>query len=111
MQEVSLPQGTIRYRDSGNGEPIVFVHGLLVNGSLWRRVVPLLEPDFRCIVPDLPLGSHSEAMDPQADLSPPGLAQIIDQFAAALGLDRVTLVANDTGGAISQITAATTPSA
>jgi pimeloyl-ACP methyl ester carboxylesterase len=109
MQEVSLPQGTIRYRDSGKGEPIVFVHGLLVNGSLWRKVVPLLEPDFRCIVPDLPLGSHSEAMDPQADLSPPGLAQIIDQFAAALGLDRVTLVANDTGGAISQITAANHP--
>jgi pimeloyl-ACP methyl ester carboxylesterase len=109
MAEVSLPQGTIHYRDSGAGEPIVFVHGLLVNGSLWRKVVPLLEPDFRCIVPDLPLGSHQQAMDPQADLSPPGLARIVDGFVAAIGLDQVTLVANDTGGAISQITAANHP--
>lgn len=109
MKEVGLPQGTIRYRESGSGEPIVFMHGLLVNGLLWRKVVPLLEADFRCIVPDLPLGSHPEPMNPDADLSPPGLAAIVDRFIGALGLDRVTLVANDTGGAIAQITAANHP--
>ena len=109
MKEVELPQGTIRYRESGSGEPIVFVHGLLVNGLLWRKVVPLLEADFRCIVPDLPLGSHPEPMNPDADLSSPGLAAIVDRFIGALGLDRVTLVANDTGGAIAQITAANHP--
>jgi len=109
MQEVRLPQGTIHYRESGSGEPIVFMHGLLVNGLLWRKVVPLLEGDFRCIVPDLPLGSHPEPMNRDADLSPPGLARIVDQFIGSLGLDRVTLVANDTGGAIAQITAANHP--
>ena len=109
MKEVELPQGTIRYRESGSGEPIVFMHGLLVNGLLWRKVVPLLEADFRCIVPDLPLGSHPEPMNPDADLSPPGLAAIVDRFIGALELDRVTLVANDTGGAIAQITAANHP--
>jgi pimeloyl-ACP methyl ester carboxylesterase len=71
--------------------------------------VPALERDFRCIVPDLPLGSHPEAMDSDADLSPPGLAAIVDEFIGSLGLDRVTLVANDTGGAIAQITAANHP--
>ena len=60
--EARLPQGTIRYRDSGSGEPIVFVHGLLVNGALWRKVTPLLEREFRCVVPDLPLGSHAVPM-------------------------------------------------
>src|SRR5262245_59919039 len=109
MNEVQLPQGTNRYPDIGNGEPLVFVHGLLVNGSLWRKVVPQLEPDFRCIVPDLPLGSHSQPMSPDADLSPPGLARIVHGFTAALGLESVTLVGNDTGGAISQITAANHP--
>jgi pimeloyl-ACP methyl ester carboxylesterase len=109
MEEVRLPQGRIRYRDSGSGEPIVFAHGLLVNGLLWRKVVPLLEPDFRCIVPDLPLGSHQLPMEPEADLSPPGLGRIVDGFIGALGLERVTLVANDTGGAIAQITAANHP--
>jgi pimeloyl-ACP methyl ester carboxylesterase len=109
MEEVRLSQGTIRYRDSDSGEPIVFAHGLLVNGLLWRKVVPLLQPDFRCIVPDLPLGSHRLPMEPEADLSPPGLGRIVDEFIGALGLDRVTLVANDTGGAIAQITAANHP--
>jgi pimeloyl-ACP methyl ester carboxylesterase len=105
----TLPQGRIHYRDTGSGEPILFMHGLLVNGLLWRKVVPLLEADFRCIVPDLPLGSHPEPMDAGADLSPAGLAGIVDRFIESLGLDSVTLVANDTGGAIAQITAANHP--
>ena len=109
MNEVKLPQGTIRYRESGDGPPIVFIHGLLVDGTLWRKVTPLLEGEYRCIVPDLPLGSHTVAMNPDADLSPPGLAKIVADFLAALELDEVTLVANDTGGAISQITAAHHP--
>jgi pimeloyl-ACP methyl ester carboxylesterase len=109
MEEVTIPQGTIRYRESGEGPPIVFVHGLLVDGRLWRKVTPLLEQSYRCIVPDLPLGSHPVPMNPDADLSPPGLARIIDAFLAALDLEDVTLVANDTGGAISQITAAHHP--
>lgn len=109
MNKLKLRQGTIRYRESGEGPPIVFVHGLLVDGRLWRKVTPLLEDRFRCIVPDLPLGSHREPMDPDADLSPPGLARIVAGFMEALDLEDVTLVANDTGGAISQITAAHHP--
>jgi pimeloyl-ACP methyl ester carboxylesterase len=109
VNEVKLPQGTIRYREAGDGPPIVFVHGLLVDGRLWRKVTPLLDGDFRCLVPDLPLGSHIAAMNPDADLSPPGLARLVAGFMQALDLQDVTLVANDTGGAISQITAANHP--
>jgi pimeloyl-ACP methyl ester carboxylesterase len=108
-QEVTLPQGTIRYRDTGSGEPIVFVHGLLVNGLLWRKVVPRLESGFRCIVPDWPLGSHELPMRDDADLSPPGLARLVHDLMSALGLERVTLVGNDTGGAVCQIVAANHP--
>ncbi len=107
--EVSLPQGTIRYRDTGSGEPIVFVHGLLVNGALWRKVTPPLEREHRCIVPDLPLGSHQTPMAPEADLSPPGVARLLSDFLDALELDGVTLVGNDTGGAICQLVAAHHP--
>jgi pimeloyl-ACP methyl ester carboxylesterase len=109
MSEVRLTQGPISYTESGEGPPIVFAHGLLVDGRLWRKVTPLLEDRFRCIVPDLPLGSHRTPMNPDADLSPPGLARIIDGFLEALDLEDVVLVANDTGGAISQITAANHP--
>ena len=109
MSEVKLSQGTINLRESGDGPPIVFVHGLLVDGRLWRKVTPLLEDRFRCIVPDLPLGSHRTPMSPDADLSPPALARLIADFLEALDLEDVVLAANDTGGAISQITAANHP--
>jgi pimeloyl-ACP methyl ester carboxylesterase len=106
---VTIAQGTIRYGEAGEGPPIVFLHGLLVDGRLWRKVTPLLHDRFRCIVPDLPLGSHTVPMDPDADLSPPGMARIVAGFLEELELDDVTLVANDTGGAIAQIIAANHP--
>src|SRR5215216_4778611 len=109
LNSVDLDAGTIHYRESGSGRTVVFAHGLLVNGTLWRKVTPLLEARFRCIVPDLPLGSHREAMKPDADLTPPGLARILADFMTALDLEDVTLVGNDTGGAISQIVAANHP--
>jgi pimeloyl-ACP methyl ester carboxylesterase len=109
VTEAKLSQGTISYRESGEGHPIVFAHGLLVDGQLWRKVTPLLEDQFRCIVPDLPLGSHRAPMARDADLSPAGLARILADFLEALDLRDVVLVANDTGGAISQITAANHP--
>lgn len=109
MKQVKLPQGTVNYADTGSGPPIVFLHGLLVGGSLWRDVVAPLEKDFRCIVPELPLGSHTTPLEPDADLTPPGLAALVEDFMAALDLHDVTLVANDTGGAIAQIVAANHP--
>jgi pimeloyl-ACP methyl ester carboxylesterase len=83
----------------------VFVHGLLVDGQLWRDVASRLERDFRVIVPDLPLGSQPEPLPKGADLSPPGLAQLVADFLDALELENVTLVGNDTGGAICQLVA------
>jgi pimeloyl-ACP methyl ester carboxylesterase len=108
-RSVRLAAGPIHYREAGSGPPIVFVHGLLVHGGLWRKVVPELSGEFRCIVPDWPFGSHPEPMNPDADLSPPGAARIVADFLAALELDEVTLVGNDSGGAISQIVAVRHP--
>jgi len=102
QQEVRLPGGTVRYRERGAGPTLLFVHGLLVNGALWRKVVPELAPDFRCIAPDWPLGSHEVPLGEAADRTPAGMAQLIADFMAALELDDVTIVANDTGGAVAQ---------
>jgi len=109
LEKVELDAGPIRYRESGSGPAIVFAHGLLVDGTVWRKVTPLLDPDFRCVVPDLPMGSHREAMRADADLTPPGVAGIVADFMGRLGLEDVTLVGNDTGGAISQLVAANHP--
>jgi pimeloyl-ACP methyl ester carboxylesterase len=108
-REIRLSQGPIRYREVGIGEPIVFVHGVLVNGMLWREVVPRLSERFRCFVPDLPLGGHSLPLRPEADVSPRGVAKIVADFMEALDLRNVTLVGNNTGGAIFQIVIANHP--
>ena len=100
--EVRLGQGVLRYREVGSGPALVFVHGLLVNGVLWRDVVSELSGRFRCVLPDLPLGGHAVPM-PGADLSPRGVARLVAEFVEALDLRDVTLVGNDTGGAVCQI--------
>jgi len=102
-KEIDLPAGRIRYREAGEGPPIVFVHGYLVDGRLWEGVVDRLADRFRCIAPDWPIASHQIAMKPDADLTPPGIAATIDSFLAALGLEDVTIVGNDSGGAMSQV--------
>ncbi|GAA5069943.1 alpha/beta fold hydrolase [Nocardia callitridis] len=101
--EIDLPGGRIRYHETGDGPPVVFIHGLLVNADLWRKTVPAVAAaGYRCITPDLPLGSH-EIPVPAADLTPTGVADLLSAFLAGLDLTDVTLVANDTGGALTQV--------
>lgn len=107
MPAIDIPQGQINYRvagpDNSDQAPVVFLHGLLVNGELWTAVADALAVQgIRSYAPDLPLGAHPLALDPGADLSPRGVAQLVLDFLAALELTDVTLVGNDTGGAIAQ---------
>src|SRR6516164_1500497 len=109
FQEISLPEGTVHYSDQGIGPTLVFIHGLLANRLLWSRVIPHLVSQFRCIAPDLPLGAHSHPLHPDADLSPLGVAHLVADFLEALDLHEVTLIGNDTGGAICQLVIAHHP--
>lgn len=108
-REIRLGQGVIRYREVGDGPAILFVHGVLANGTLWREVVPRLSGRFRCVVPDLPLGGHAVPMDRDADLTPRGVALMVADLMERLDLRDVILVGNDTGGAICQIVVAEHP--
>ncbi|HEX2095744.1 MAG TPA: alpha/beta hydrolase [Solirubrobacterales bacterium] len=101
--EIDLPAGRIRYREAGDGKPIVFVHGYLVDGRLWDGVVDRLSDRFRCIAPDWPIGSQRIPMSPDADLSPTGIASLIHDFLEKMDLQDVTVVGNDSGGAMSQV--------
>jgi pimeloyl-ACP methyl ester carboxylesterase len=102
-----LSHGVLQYFDRGEGPVIVFAHGWLANANLWRNVVDRLVARFRCITLDLPFGSHIFAMEEQADLSPEGCGRLLAEAIDALGLNAVTLVGNDSGGAYSQIAVAT----
>jgi pimeloyl-ACP methyl ester carboxylesterase len=107
LTRLDLPQGTIAYRVTGPADsavpPVVFVHGLLADSQLWTDVADVLaERGIRSYLPDWPLGSHRIPMNAGADLSPRGIAAIINGFLAALDLTEVTLVGSDTGGALCQ---------
>jgi pimeloyl-ACP methyl ester carboxylesterase len=104
-RQAELSQGAVQYRDLGSGAPIVLVHGLLVNGRVWDRLVAVLSRSARCIVPELPLGSHRVPMGDRADVTPNGVARLITELMERLELDDVTLVGNDTGGALCQLVA------
>ena len=98
MQEAELSAGIIEYEDTGgSGSLLVLLHGLAMDGSLWRHVVRELRVDHRCVVPTLPLGGHRRPMRADADLSPRGIARLETEFLEALDLREVTLVGNDSG--------------
>jgi pimeloyl-ACP methyl ester carboxylesterase len=99
MPEVELSAGTIEYEDTGGSGPaIVFVHGLIMDGSLWRGVVTDLRRDYRCVLPTMPFGGHRRPMHADADLSMRGMAEILGEFIEALDLREVTLALSDWGG-------------
>jgi pimeloyl-ACP methyl ester carboxylesterase len=108
-RELELEQGTVRVYEEGEGPALVFVHGLLVSHTLWELVTKRLADSHRCVSIDLPLGAHRKAMRPDADVSPRGLARMIAAVMEQLDLRDVTLVGNDTGGALCQLVVAHHP--
>jgi pimeloyl-ACP methyl ester carboxylesterase len=105
---VSTANGDISCIDIGSGPAALFVHGVGTNAYLWRNVIERLPDGRRYVAIDLPLHGQSPAQ-PDQDFSLTGLADTVAAFCDAASLDRVDLVANDTGGAIAQIFAARDP--
>jgi pimeloyl-ACP methyl ester carboxylesterase len=104
MKEIELSLGVIEYRDTGgSGPPLVMLHGFMMDASLWDGVIDQLGGQYRCLAPTLPLGAHRRAMRPDADLSLPNIAAMVAELLERLRLHDVTLVGNDTGGAIVQL--------
>jgi pimeloyl-ACP methyl ester carboxylesterase len=100
MRSIEVPAGVIEYDEVGSGPPVVLLHGVLMDHMLWDRVLPLLPEGFRYLRPVLPLGSHRRAMRPDADLTLPGQVRLVADLLDALGLEDVTLVHSDWGGAL-----------
>ena len=85
--------------------PIVFLHGVMVDGSLWDDVVALL-PDRECVVLELPLGSHTVPVPDRSRQTPAGVAELILDELERRDLRDVTLVGCDTGGMLAQLVVA-----
>ncbi len=107
MPEITLPEGTIAYRVVGPEDSthptVLFVHGILVDHRLWTVVADqLAERGYRCVLPTLPLGSHTIPLDAGQSLTPRTSARMIRDLIVELDLGEVTLVGCDTGGALCQ---------
>jgi pimeloyl-ACP methyl ester carboxylesterase len=101
--------GPASYVDSGgSGRAALFVHGVGSSSHLWRHVIDQLAGERRCVAVDLPLHGHTPARADQ-DFSLPGLARFLADCCDALDLTDLDVVANDTGGAITQVFAAGHP--
>jgi pimeloyl-ACP methyl ester carboxylesterase len=101
---VRLPQGPLVVHQDGphDAPPVVFVHGFLVDSRLWEATAATLATDHRVVRPDLPLGAHRTPLGDPGSMSPRGVARLILALLDELDLQDVTLVGNDTGGALCQ---------
>src|SRR5580692_4927773 len=107
-KQIETLSGTIAYAEQGGGPVALFVHGVLLNGHLWRHQLAHLSDIRRCIAPDLLAhGATKEKED--ADVSVTANARMLKEFLDALRIDEVDLVGNDSGGGIAQIFAALYP--
>ena len=100
MKSVDVTAGTIEYREEGDpsGPPVVLLHGLLMNDAQWNLALPLLPSGFRYLLPILPMGGHRIPMRQNADLTLPGMVDVVADFLDALDVADVTLVVTDWGG-------------
>jgi len=107
-RSIATPSGRIHYAEQGEGPVALFVHGVLLNGHLWRHQLAHLSDLRRCLAPDL-LAHGDTEIAPEQDVSVSANARMLAEFLDALEIDQVDLVGNDSGGGIAQIFAANHP--
>ncbi|WP_433250238.1 alpha/beta fold hydrolase [Actinomadura nitritigenes] len=104
-------RGPLRYwrTGSGSGPAVIFLQGFLAGPDVWSPVVAELTGQHRCITVDWPFGAHRAPMRADADLSPPGVAELVVEVMDLLGESKAVLVGNDSGGVIAQLVTAAHP--
>jgi len=107
-RSVETSSGRISYLEQGTGPIALFVHGVLLNGHLWRHQLAQLSDIRCCIAVDL-LAHGDTEIAPNQDVSVTANAKMLREFLDALMIDQVDLVGNDSGGGIAQIFAALYP--
>jgi pimeloyl-ACP methyl ester carboxylesterase len=108
QRSVQTASGRISYTEQGTGPVALFVHGVLLNGHLWRHQLAQLSDIRRCIAVDL-LAHGDTEITPDQDVSVTANALMLKAFLDALNITQVDLVGNDSGGGIAQIFAASHP--
>lgn len=92
----------VAYIDAGQGEPLFLLHGCPFQSYEWSAVLPLLEPHYRVIAPDL-LGLGDTRVGLDDDYSLPRQAEMVAGLMDALSIDKAFFVGHDHGAATLQL--------
>jgi pimeloyl-ACP methyl ester carboxylesterase len=103
-RRLAVSHAAIAYLDEGDGAPVLFLHGCPFSTFVWRKVIPVLASDFRCLAPDL-LGLGDSQTPVDSDWSVRAQTEMVVGFLDALGVERAHVVGHDQGGAIAQLLA------
>ncbi|MGH9031129.1 MAG: alpha/beta fold hydrolase [Acidimicrobiia bacterium] len=108
-QFVHVDTARVAFTDHGEGAPVLLLHGCPFSSVVWRNVIPpLAQAGHRCVAPDL-LGLGDTETPPDADWSLPAQVAMVTGLLDTLGLEQVSVVGHDHGGAIAQLLAAGHP--
>lgn len=94
--------GRIAYIDRGKGQPVLLLHGFPLSSFQWRGVIDRLAGTRRCLAPDSMGLGYTEVASGQG-VTPAHQVQMIATFLDRLGLEKVDVIANDSGGAVAQL--------
>jgi len=100
--------GTVSYLDEGKGTPILLLHGNPAWSFLYRKSIPVLSKEYRCIAPDL-LGFGLSDKPEEWSYLPSDHAKIISELIEHLKLKGIVIALNDWGGPIGMSYAVNNP--
>jgi pimeloyl-ACP methyl ester carboxylesterase len=99
---------SIAYSSSGEGEVVLLVHGITTYSFIWRKIVPLLDKNYRVLTIDLPgCGNSSKQLEQTYSIK--NHAQLLKSFVQKLHIEKFHLVGHDVGGGVCQIFAVNYP--
>jgi len=98
LHRIELPGATVNYAEIGEGEPIVFIHGISGSWQNWLENLPHFGRDHRAIALDLP-GFGASPM-PSWTIDMPAYGRLLHDFCEKLGAENATLVSNSMGGLV-----------
>jgi pimeloyl-ACP methyl ester carboxylesterase len=107
-KKITLASGqTLAYFDEGQGEPIVWIHGLACYKEIWERNLSSFSKYYRCIAIDLP--GHGASGASVNTYNPVAFSDVVLDFLDQVGVHRCVLVGHSMGGQVALITALRMP--